>query len=55
MATVIAAAAYRRTESRGGHFRTDFPAPDEAWRLRQELSLDPDGALTVRDVTLPEA
>ncbi len=28
-ATLVAAAALRRTESRGGHFRTDFPTPDE--------------------------
>ncbi len=54
MALLITAAAYQREESRGGHFRTDFPATDEAWRVRQELSLDPDGALTTAHVTLPD-
>jgi L-aspartate oxidase len=32
---LMARAALRREESRGGHFRTDFPAPDDArWRHR---------------------
>jgi L-aspartate oxidase len=55
MATVIAAAALARTESRGGHFRTDFPAPDEAWRLRQVLALGAGGELTIRRAELPAA
>jgi L-aspartate oxidase len=38
-ATLIAAAALRREESRGGHFRTDFPKTDEAWRHRTFLTL----------------
>ena len=54
MATIITAAAYQRQESRGGHFRTDFPTTEDAWRFRQELSLDPDGMLTTGHVTLPE-
>lgn len=45
VATVLAATALERTESRGGHLRTDFPGTDEAWRLRLEVELDPDGAL----------
>jgi len=34
VATLIAGAALRREESRGGHFREDFPALDDrAWRV----------------------
>jgi L-aspartate oxidase len=39
-ATLIAAAALQREESRGGHFRTDFPKADAAWRHRTFLTLD---------------
>jgi len=35
----IAAAALLRTESRGGHFRTDFPSEDESQRRRTFLTL----------------
>ncbi len=31
-ARLIVAAALKRRESRGGHFRTDFPKPRNAWR-----------------------
>ena len=55
VATAITTAALSRTESRGGHFRTDFPLPDEAWRLRQVLTLDPDGVLTTTRAALPAA
>ena len=39
-ALLIAAAAYRRRESRGGHFRTDFPQADPAQAQRSFISLD---------------
>ncbi|MEL7976547.1 L-aspartate oxidase [Isoptericola sp. F-RaC21] len=45
VASALVHAAALREESRGGHFRTDFPAPDPAWRRRVTLALDDDGAL----------
>ncbi|WP_127143854.1 L-aspartate oxidase [Pelagibacterium montanilacus] len=38
-ATLVAASALLRTESRGGHFRTDHPVPDPAWERHTELTL----------------
>jgi len=35
VAWLMAQAASRRTESRGGHFRVDHPEPDPAWAVRQ--------------------
>jgi L-aspartate oxidase len=34
---LMAAAALERRESRGAHFRSDFPAPDERWLCRLEF------------------
>ncbi|QJW35799.1 L-aspartate oxidase [Cellulosimicrobium protaetiae] len=48
VATALTAAATLRTESRGGHFRTDFPETDPAWERRVLVSLDADGTLLVR-------
>lgn len=39
VAKLIAAAALKRRESRGSHFRGDFPAPDDAFRHRSFLTL----------------
>ena len=39
-ALLIAAAAYNRRESRGGHFRTDYPQADPAQARRSSITLD---------------
>jgi L-aspartate oxidase len=46
VARALTRAAWVREETRGGHYRTDFPAPDAAWRRRVEVRLDDDGVLT---------
>jgi L-aspartate oxidase len=47
VARAILAAATARQESRGCHWRTDFPQPDEAWRHRLLVALDDDGVPVV--------
>ena len=47
-ATLIAAAALQREESRGGHFRSDFPQASEAWHHRTFITLDEAGAIAAR-------
>ena len=43
-ALCIAETALGRTESRGVHFRDDFPRPDDAhWRRHQTIQIDVDG------------
>lgn len=52
-ATLIAAAAVLRRESRGGHFRTDFPRTDPAQAHRSRLTLAQ--AVALRPQTLETA
>ncbi|MFI2365620.1 L-aspartate oxidase [Promicromonospora sp. NPDC019610] len=47
VARALTRAAWLREETRGGHYRTDFPRPDDAWRRRVRVRLDDDGVLTV--------
>jgi L-aspartate oxidase len=47
-ALMIAAAASARTESRGGHFRSDFPKPDPAQAKRSYFTLNDARALAHR-------
>jgi L-aspartate oxidase len=51
VATLLAAAAARRPESRGCHRRTDAPGTRPAWQVRLVHRLDGDGRLHTR--TLP--
>jgi L-aspartate oxidase len=51
----LAELALRREESRGGHWRSDHPAPVEAWRVRQTLTRAATGDLDVGLLAVPAA
>ncbi|HEY3569077.1 MAG TPA: L-aspartate oxidase [Thermoanaerobaculia bacterium] len=44
IARLLAAAALERRESRGGHYRSDYPVPSSAWQRRLFLTAAPDGS-----------
>ncbi|AGP56915.1 L-aspartate oxidase [Streptomyces rapamycinicus] len=48
VARVLVAAALRREETRGCHWREDRPERDAAWRRHLLVTLRPDGSLEVR-------
>jgi L-aspartate oxidase len=50
----VAGLALRREESRGGHWRSDHPAPVEAWRVRQTLTRADGGELEAGLLAIPE-
>ena len=52
VASVLIAAAQRRTETRGSHWREDFSATDPKWRGRLMTRLQDDGALRTTFVPL---
>jgi succinate dehydrogenase/fumarate reductase flavoprotein subunit len=45
VATALIAAAATRTETRGCHWREDFPSAADRWRGRVVVTLPPDGCL----------
>jgi L-aspartate oxidase len=52
-ALLIAAAAWKRQESRGGHYRSDYPKPDPAQANRTFLTLDDARAIAARATARP--
>ena len=51
----VAELAVRREESRGGHWRSDHPAPVEAWRVRQTMTRTAAGDLEAGLLAVPAA
>jgi len=52
-AQATAIAALRRTESRGGHTRSDFPKTDAAWGARNVVVRHRDGSIVLEEEPIP--
>jgi L-aspartate oxidase len=52
---LVARAALARRESRGGHYRSDFPQTDPAWRRRLALTLEPGGEIRLESEEIEPA
>ena len=52
-ALLVVAAAWKRRESRGGHFRSDYPQPDPAQAQRTFLTFNEARAIAERAAALP--
>ncbi|MGG6267582.1 L-aspartate oxidase [Leptolyngbya sp. AN03gr2] len=53
VAELILKSAHFRTESRGGHYRSDFPKTSEAWRVHTIVQGDRWSTAPVKDISVP--